>query len=74
MWILLFQYRVKIKESLKINKYLDLARALKKLCFLKVTVVLIVVGALGMVTKGLKEDWENWTTEEGSGSSRVKDC
>ena len=38
--------RVKIKESEKINKYLDLARGLKKLRNMRVTVISIVVGAL----------------------------
>ena len=45
--------RVKIKESEKIEKYLDLARGLKKLWNMKVTVISIVVGALGMISKGL---------------------
>ena len=35
------------------NKYLDLARELKKLWNMKVTIVLIVIGAFGTITKGL---------------------
>ena len=42
-----------LKESEKKNKYLDLARGLKKLWNMKVTIVSIVIGALGTITKGL---------------------
>ena len=44
-----FAISVKIKES----KYLDLARELKKLRNMKVTVIPIVVGILGMVSREL---------------------
>ena len=37
----------------KRGKYQDLARELKKLWYLRVIVILIVIGALGTVTKGL---------------------
>ena len=40
-------YRVKLKESKKKDKYLDLAKELKKLWNMKVTGILIVIGALG---------------------------
>ena len=42
-----------MKEYEKENKYLDLARELKKLWNMKVTVISIVTGAPGTVTKGL---------------------
>ena len=42
-----------LKEGEKNDKYLDLARELKKLWNMKVTIVPIVIGALGTVTKGL---------------------
>ena len=42
-------HRVKLKENEKINKYLDLARELKKLWNMRVKVIPIVVGALGTV-------------------------
>ena len=45
--------RVKLKECEKRDKYLDLARELKKLRNMKVTIIAIVIGALGTVTKGL---------------------
>ena len=35
------------------DKYFDLARELKKLCNMKVTIVPIVIGAFGTVTKRL---------------------
>ena len=43
--------RVKLKESEKKDKYLDLDRELKKLCNMKITIIPIVIGALGTVTK-----------------------
>ena len=46
-------HRVKLKECEKRDKYLDLARGLKKLWNMKVAIVLIVIGALGTVTKDL---------------------
>ena len=43
---------VKLKESKKRDKYIDLARELKKkLWNMKVTVIQIVIGALGTVSK-----------------------
>ena len=45
-------HRVKLKESEKRNKNLDLARELKKLWKMKVTIIPIVIGAFGTVTKG----------------------
>ena len=47
-------YRVKIKESQKRDKYLDLARELRKQRNVRMTVIPIVVGALGTVPKGLE--------------------
>ena len=44
-------HRVKIKESEKIDKYLDLARELKKLWNMRVMMISIVVDALEMVLK-----------------------
>ena len=44
--------RVKMKESEKIDKHLDLARELKELWNHRVSVVSIIVGALGKVPKG----------------------
>ena len=46
-------HREKLKESKKKDKYLDLARELKKLRNMKVTVIPMVIGALDTVTKGL---------------------
>ena len=40
-------HRINLKESEKKDKYLDLARELKKLWNIKVTIVPIVIGALG---------------------------
>ena len=42
----------KLKECEKRDKYLDLAGELKKLWNMKVTIIPIVIGAFGTVTKG----------------------
>ncbi len=44
---------VKNYKRVNNNKYLDLARELKKLWNMVVTIILIVIGAFGTVTKGL---------------------
>ena len=51
--------RIKLKEYEKKDKYLDLARELKKLWNMKVTIVPIVIGAFGTVTKGLLKGLED---------------
>ena len=53
-------HRVKIKESIKKNKYLDLARELRKLWNMMVTVIPIVIDALGAVSNGLKKSLEEF--------------
>ena len=52
-------HKINLKESEKKNKYLDLARELKKLWNMKVTIVPIVIGALGTITKGLLKGLED---------------
>ena len=53
-------HRIKLKECEKKDKYLDLARDLKKkLWNMKVTIVLIVIGAVGTVTKRLLKGQED---------------
>ena len=52
--------KVKLKEKKK-DKYLDLAKELKKLWNMKAMVIPVVIGAFGTVTKGLvqrREDLE----------------
>ena len=49
---------MKIKESEKRNKSLDLARKPRKLCNIKVTVIPLVIGALGTVPKDLERGME----------------
>ena len=46
-------YKVKLKEWEKRDKYLDLPRELKKLRNMKVKIIPVVIGALGSVTKRL---------------------
>ena len=45
-------HRIKLKECEKRDKYLNLARELTKLWNMKVTIIPIVIGAFGSVTKG----------------------
>ena len=53
-------HRIKLKGSEKKDKYLDLARELKKkLWNRKVTIIPIVIGAFETVTKGLLKRWED---------------
>ena len=49
----LADHRIKLKECEKKDKYLDLARELKKLWNMKVLIVPIGIGAFGTITKGL---------------------
>ena len=44
-------HRIKLKECEKRVKYLDLARELKKLWNIQVTIIPIVIDAFGTVTK-----------------------
>ena len=52
-------HRIKLKECEKKNEYLDFARELKKLWNMKVTIISIVIGAFGTVTKGLLKGLED---------------
>ena len=52
-------HRIKLKECVKKDKYLDLARELKKLWNMRVRIVPIVIGAFGTVTKGLLKGLED---------------
>ena len=53
-------HRVKLKESEKKDKCLDLASELKKLWNMKVKLMPIVIGTLGTVTEGLIKGLEDW--------------
>ena len=51
-------HRIKLKECEKRDKNLDLARELKKLWNMQVTIIPIVIGTFGTVTKGLLKGLE----------------
>ena len=53
-------HRLKLKEYENRDKYLDLARELKKLWNMKVTIIPIVIAAFGTVIKGLLKGLEDW--------------
>ena len=52
-------HRIKQKESEKKDKYLDLARELKKLWNMQVKIIPIAIGVFGTVTKGLLKGLED---------------
>ena len=52
-------HRINLKEYEKKDKYLDLARELKKLWTMKVTIIPIVIDAFGTVTKELLKGLED---------------
>ena len=52
-------HRVKLKDCEKKDKYLDLAKELRKLWNMKVTIIPIVIGTFGTVTKGLLKGLED---------------
>ena len=60
---------IKLKEREKKNEYPDLARELKKLWNMKVTIIPIVIGAFVTVTKGLLKGLEDLEAGE-----RVETC
>ena len=55
----LADHRIKLKECEKKDKYLDLARQLKKIWNRKVTIIPIVINAFGKVTKGILKGLED---------------
>ena len=52
-------HRIKLEECEKKDKYLDLARELKKLWNMKVTIIPVVIDCFGRVTKGLLKGLED---------------
>ena len=52
-------HRLELKECEKRDKYLNLARELKKLWNMKVTIIPIVISALGTVAKRLIQRLED---------------
>ena len=52
-------HKVKLKESKKNDKYLDLMRKLKIKWNIKMTLIPIVIGAVGTISKGLIKGLEN---------------
>ena len=53
------EHRIKLKECEKRDKYLDLVRELQKLWNMKVTIISIVIGSFGTVTKALSKGLED---------------
>ena len=56
-------HRIKLKESKRKDKYLDLARELRKLWNMKVTIIPIVMDAFSIITKGLLKGMEDFDVE-----------
>ena len=58
---------MKIKENEKRDKFLDLARELRKLWNTSVTLIIITIGALGTVSNGLARGGvKSWKSEDES--------
>ena len=70
--IIITDHRIKLKGCEKKDRYLDLARELKKLWSMKVTIVPIVIGAFGSITKGLLKVVEDWMLEDKWRSSKLR--
>ena len=51
--------KINLKECAKKDMYLDLASELKKLWNMKVTIVPVVIGTFGTITKGLLKGLED---------------
>ena len=68
------EYRMKIKESEKIDKYLDLARELRKVRNMRAMAIPVVIGALGKVPEGLVRGWRSWKSEDESRPCRLLHC
>ena len=58
-YAVLADHRIKLKDCEKKDKYLDIARELKKLWNMQVTIIPLVVGAFGTITKGLLKGQED---------------
>ena len=52
-------HRINLKKSAKKDKYLNIARELKKMWNMKVTIEPIVIGAFGTIRKGLLKGLED---------------
>ena len=59
MWTLLFRLIIKFKVNEKKDKYLDLARELKKLWNMKAAMIPIAIGTLRTVTEELLKGLED---------------
>ena len=58
------EHRIKLKENENKDKYLDLARELKKLSTMKVKIIPIVIGDFCTVTKGLLKGLNKRTSRD----------
>ena len=65
-------HRIKLKEFEKKYKYLDLAREMKKLWNMKVTIIPIVIGAFSIITKGLLKGLEDLKGGEREETSQTR--
>ena len=65
---------MKIKENEKRDKYLGLASELKMLWNMRVTLMLIVIGTLGMTPKAWSGGWENRKSKDESKPFKLLHC
>ena len=67
-------HRIKLKEREKKDKYLDLARELKKLWNMQVTIIPIGMCAFGTVTKVLLKDLEDLEVSDEWIQTKLQHC
>ncbi len=65
-------HRVKIKGNRTRGKYLDLSRELKKPWNMKVTVIPILIDALGTFGKVSKSGWKGWKKDDEQRPSKLQ--
>ena len=67
-------HRVKIKETKKRNKCLDLAREQKMRLYMKITVITVEIGVLGTICKGWEIRLQTLEMEDEQKQFQVQHC
>ena len=67
-------HKVKIIESKKRDKSSNLTGELRKLWNIRVTVIPVIIGALGAVPQSLERGWKRWKSKDESRPSKLQHC
>ena len=73
-FVILMDYRLKIKENEWRYSFLDLAREHKTLWNMKVTMMPIIIGTLEWSLKSWKGNWKNWKLKDELRQSKIQHC